>query len=332
MQTHRVENLNRKRFPLRTFNVLTSCDPDMALVSMRQRQPGLRNLRPAHGPNWHLVSNAFQLGAVTIVASSSGGYSIDLVPDRHVRFFFPLSGNLILSAQNRVFESLNKSEGFLMPYSSGTMKFLPDSGVALVTARNAAVAEAMRLLECEIDPAVLADRYKGEQPAGGLFDFRKRMLHEVSEIDDLPRQIVQLDRFRKSKDEVMLLAIADVLTRYAAGRSGSTSPKSRILRSAQEYVEAFWSDDFSYVELATHTGASLRTVQTAFRRELGATISAYVRDRRLKAARERLSRRGEAQSVSAVAEAVGYFHLGRFSADYFVTFGERPSETLRRKR
>jgi transcriptional regulator GlxA family with amidase domain len=117
-----------------------------------------------------------------------------------------------------------------------------------------------------------------------------------------------------------------------AGWYNSSHPRSRILRNALEYIDAFWAEDFSFVALAAHAGASLRTVQTAFRRELGTTITGYVRQGRLAAARALLLNRTDASRVSAVAEQVGYFHLGRFSAEYHAAFGERSSDTLRRRR
>jgi transcriptional regulator GlxA family with amidase domain len=37
-------------------------------------------------------------------------------------------------------------------------------------------------------------------------------------------------------------------------------------------------------------------------------------------------------SVTSIALAAGFSHLGRFSHDYAERFGERPSETLKRCR
>jgi hypothetical protein len=72
----------------------------------------------------------------------------------------------------------------------------------------------MQLLDCDLDPTVLSDRHRGEQPAGGLAGFRRRMLHEIAEVDSTPLPVLRLDRFRKSKDEILLVSIAEMLSRY----------------------------------------------------------------------------------------------------------------------
>ncbi|WP_281445503.1 helix-turn-helix domain-containing protein, partial [Paenarthrobacter nicotinovorans] len=65
--------------------------------------------------------------------------------------------------------------------------------------------------------------------------------------------------------------------------------------------------------------------------ETGATPSDLLRSIRLDRAREMLLEAGpREQSVTAVAESCGFTHQGRFSALYLKTFGELPSETLRR--
>jgi len=54
------------------------------------------------------------------------------------------------------------------------------------------------------------------------------------------------------------------------------------------------------------------------------------RARRLTLARERLRRPGP-QTVSEVALDCGFWELGRFAQAYRAAYGERPSETLRRR-
>jgi AraC-like DNA-binding protein len=54
-------------------------------------------------------------------------------------------------------------------------------------------------------------------------------------------------------------------------------------------------------------------------------------DRRMSLARQALAS-GSAASVSEVAFAYGFEHLGRFSIAYRARFGESPRETLRRGR
>jgi len=58
---------------------------------------------------------------------------------------------------------------------------------------------------------------------------------------------------------------------------------------------------------------------------------AFVKEMRLRRAREMLVRTDLSPSVTETALACGFTNLGHFARDYFKRFGERPSETLRRR-
>jgi transcriptional regulator GlxA family with amidase domain len=53
---------------------------------------------------------------------------------------------------------------------------------------------------------------------------------------------------------------------------------------------------------------------------------------RLQLVRDELLRSDAEVNVTTMALRYGFSHLGRFSAYYRATFGEMPSETLRRRR
>lgn len=81
-------------------------------------------------------------------------------------------------------------------------------------------------------------------------------------------------------------------------------------------------------QLCLQAGVSRRTLQNAFLRVLDMSPLAYIKAVRLKQARETLK---QARSVTDAATACGFWHFGHFSHDYQAMFGERPSDTLRRK-
>ncbi|MFI5838014.1 AraC family transcriptional regulator [Micromonospora sp. NPDC051300] len=74
-----------------------------------------------------------------------------------------------------------------------------------------------------------------------------------------------------------------------------------------------------------------RALQTAFRRHLGITPTAYLRRVRLDRAHRDLTaaRRAEGDTVAAIARRWGYLHTGRFAADYRAAYGRPPGDTLR---
>ncbi|HHI5373152.1 TPA: helix-turn-helix transcriptional regulator, partial [Streptococcus pneumoniae] len=71
---------------------------------------------------------------------------------------------------------------------------------------------------------------------------------------------------------------------------------------------------------------SVRSLYAGFREHLGVAPMARLKQMRLEAARRYLQAGG--MSVTEVALACGFTHLGQFSADYRHRYGERPSETL----
>ena len=58
----------------------------------------------------------------------------------------------------------------------------------------------------------------------------------------------------------------------------------------------------------------------------------YLRNARFERARTALLRAEPEESVTDIAAAWGFTHLGRFAIEYRRRFGERPSDTIRRHR
>jgi AraC-like DNA-binding protein len=73
----------------------------------------------------------------------------------------------------------------------------------------------------------------------------------------------------------------------------------------------------------------MRSLYAGFKEYLGVSPMQYLRDLRMECARTELMS-GEASNVSGVALRWGFAHLGRFSNDYKLRYGETPSQTLRR--
>ena len=84
-------------------------------------------------------------------------------------------------------------------------------------------------------------------------------------------------------------------------------------------------------ELCRTTGLNQRTLLRAMRAIHGMTSCHYLRALRLAEARQAfLCAATPAASVTEVALRCGFRELGRFAVDYRATFGESPSDTLRR--
>ncbi len=130
------------------------------------------------------------------------------------------------------------------------------------------------------------------------------------------------------------LHLAATLRRCADQRTARLEAGSRrraAVRCVEEYLDAYERELPSLAELCAVAGTSERTLEYAFREQLGITPVRYLRLRRLNRVECELrsGERGVTQ-VTDVAMRWGFWQLGRFAAEYRALFCERPSETLAR--
>ena len=107
--------------------------------------------------------------------------------------------------------------------------------------------------------------------------------------------------------------------------------EARSLRRAKDYIHAHLDRPLSLAEIARQACVSPRTLELVFKRHGEASPLAYARRQRLQAAHAALravAREGRSASVTDVALAHGFVHMGRFSAQYRAQFGCLPSQTL----
>jgi len=130
------------------------------------------------------------------------------------------------------------------------------------------------------------------------------------------------------------LHLAATLRRVAepkTARLESWSRRRAAVRRVEEYLDAHERELPSLAELCAVAATSERTLEYAFREQLGVTPLRYLRLRRLnRVASELRSAACETTQVTEVAMRWGFWQLGRFAAQYRALFDEQPSETLAR--
>jgi len=122
-------------------------------------------------------------------------------------------------------------------------------------------------------------------------------------------------------------AVATSPARTSIKRSGALA-----VRLAEELIAAEPAAPHSAGALARAVGVSVRSLFRGFQRRRGYGPIKAVRVARLLRARQDLLAPGPDGRVTDIAMRWGFFHLGRFSSEYAASFGELPSETLRRSR
>lgn len=105
----------------------------------------------------------------------------------------------------------------------------------------------------------------------------------------------------------------------------------RFIGLAIEFMSSHADQKLRLADIATASGASVRSLGAAFRKYRHMTPMEFLRDTRLNYVRAALQKaRNRDMTVTQVACRWGFRHLGRFAADYRERFGESPSDTLRR--
>ncbi|MFF7993368.1 AraC family transcriptional regulator [Kitasatospora xanthocidica] len=114
------------------------------------------------------------------------------------------------------------------------------------------------------------------------------------------------------------------------GGPGALPP---AVRRAKAFCEEHAHEAVSVADIALAARTSLPSLRQGFRAHLNTTPRAYLRQLRLDHAHRDLLAIADGQAEGTVTDVAcrwGFTHLGRFSAAYRKSFGQPPSETLRR--
>jgi AraC-like DNA-binding protein len=110
------------------------------------------------------------------------------------------------------------------------------------------------------------------------------------------------------------------------------SAAPRQVRLAEEYIEQHWDQPMTIEALALATNASVRSLFYSIKKSRGVSPMVFVRQVRMRHARQMLVNAGPETNVTSVAYACGFSNLGHFARYYHAAFGEHPSATLKAAR
>jgi len=163
----------------------------------------------------------------------------------------------------------------------------------------------------------------------------RTVLETLRFIDQVSNDASSMLRYPLASQRLEQVLIASLLTQPHNYTDALTSPIAaagpRPVARAVELLRAHPEHPWTVSELALRVSVSVRSLQEGFRRSMGTTPTAYLRELRLEQVHdELLHAEPGAVSVSDVAARWGITHFGRFAANYQRRFAEKPSETVRR--
>jgi AraC family ethanolamine operon transcriptional activator len=110
------------------------------------------------------------------------------------------------------------------------------------------------------------------------------------------------------------------------------SSRQRILNRVEGFLEANADASIYIADLCVAAGVSERTLANVFHQCFGLSPIRYLRVRRLHQVRRALRTSDPGTtSVSEIASLFGFWHFGRFAADFKALFEQTPSELLRHR-
>jgi AraC-like DNA-binding protein len=162
-----------------------------------------------------------------------------------------------------------------------------------------------------------------------VVDYVGAMLRGDPAIAEAPLVVASANRLLAG---VLLATFPNDAVEAPQRRDEHDSRQVTALRRAVAFIEAGAEDDISIGDIAAAAGISRRAVQSAFRRHLDTTPTAYLRKVRLDGAHRELlgAVPGEGLTVTEVAYRWGFSSPSRFAERYRAAYGASPSETLRR--
>lgn len=221
-----------------------------------------------------------------------------------------------------------------------------------------------RVLESEslllMDPGCGLDAVVEPGFAAYTFSVNDNRLRQLAELQELPDPTSAIARpgSERALDPLQLAAIrsslADILLQADAGGTPQatqammeselpavvlrnwfgaadrlpprTSNRARVLRRALEFLEAYPREPLTVEQLCLASASSLSTLERAFKEHFGVSPKRYLMLSRFSGVRRSLLGGENTRSITDVANEWGFWHMGKFAADYKRIFGQLPSQ------
>ena len=298
--------------------------PENALRGIQARNPGLHSFAvPGSSDGWRIDINALNFGQGCIVAVKSSSFSLSFQDDELVRLYVPLDQFVDFRTRSE-HHKLGPGSAVILPEGEFSCDFSNGFRCLIGTFPRQIVFEA---LKCLGGVSGQQDRFQPLFQNGHALELvRRQLLSMVRCIDDSSEAMINAPRFQRAQEELLLLHLAQALAVPVKGE-GERGASSPHVRRATEFIRSKLHDEIGPMAVAAAAGCSLRNLQLLFRKEYGRTITAFVRELRLRSARERLLASHGEDPVTLVALESGFSHLSDFARHYREAFGESPSQT-----
>jgi AraC-like DNA-binding protein len=320
--------------PLAPFPIVSTRDTDEAESVLSRELADLRIKRVHDRRSFRLDMNGVHLGqtmlgynrfgADTIVDPGLVDESVVLAIGVGPASVFTIDGEPVDSTKRLAV--LSASKRVLIHRAPASELLLLRAGVDAVDKRFREALGRRPERPLAFDPSADID--------GGVGAQVHRLVRSLIEDFEQSPAVLENLLLRAGFDDLLLSAILALPNNYSNELMdvGQSSVPPGLVRRAEEYLNSHATEPITISDVVAECGCSRKALFNAFRAYRGYTPMQFLADTRLRAARAALRSPCPWDSVTSIAYACGFSHLGRFSQAYFKRFGESPSETLRKSR
>lgn len=282
--------------------------------------------------NFHFVHSHAFIQDVSLCYTSYGA-NLKLEPEPMDNFYLiqmPVNGLIELDSGG-VHRTLNRTEGSIVsPTNRTCFKWSEDSGlITIKVERQALESQLRRLCQSEvIDPIEF-------EVAMSLADLKYRNWYiEVVRMMQYFQHSKQNESMSLEgwfEQKLMQILLFSQKSNYSKQLTHQNYiAPSQTVGQAIEYMHAHIDEKITLGTLADITSVTARTLHNGFKRFRNISPLDYLTEIRLEKVRHGLQHARDNETVTSIAQSVGFTHLGRFSHKYFQHFNELPSQTINR--
>jgi AraC-like DNA-binding protein len=317
--------------PLASFAVARTSDADEAQSVLSRELSELRFKSVRNRSRFQFEMNGIRLGR-TMVAFNH--FSTESVVDADVVETAVIVSLSVGPAAVLHLDGESVGPGRLAIVSPSrrlTVHRAPGSGVLVLRAGLEAIEERFReLTGKELTRSIIFDRSVDlEQGVGAQI---RRLLAYLVDDSENTDTILNNRLLRTQLDDMLLGAIlalpSNVSDVLHGGREVQAAPL--LVRRAEQFLEAHATEPITISDVVAECSCSRRALFHAFRQHRGYTPLQFLAEARLKSARNAMLCSSPTDTVTSIALACGFSHLGRFAEAYRKRFAEKPSETMRK--
>jgi AraC-like DNA-binding protein len=318
--------------PLRRYRVLHTHDPDEMCREVAS-QLSAHRLETASRREFVATVNHVQLGATALMYVAYGTpvrVTADPLED-HVVLMVPIAQPIRVEMKDHVTQSGPEAAVVVPRRCASRIAGGPEIGSLVVRLGAGDLARHFRRLVPQAGN--LAPVFEPGRPLNPALI--AGAVHAVCHAVDLGQRDLPAPVVRELHRQ-LLTALLFGCRHSGLERLLSPPPmasRAKISR-AVELIEDAPHGDISVEAVAEQVGLSLRALQEGFRRDTGLSPRAYLKRVRLQRIRAALlgADPSDGTTVTDLALAHGFGHLGRFAVEYREAFGESPSVSLGRSR